>query len=404
MVGNIGRLDTQLALKLFGDWTDRIAGGELPFAQPTRPQGVERNVVISVWDWSGPHYYLHDEIATDKRNPTVNANGPIFGSPEWSTDFAPVLDPVKNTAEEIKVPVRDPKTSSSKDDPMYAASPYWGDERVWDSQTSPHNPMIDSKGRVWFTARIHGPVNSAFCQKGSDHPSAKLFPVARAGRQLAMYDPKTGKFTTVDTCFSTHHLQLDAGDRLWASSGVGGTGVGDVVGWLDTRMYDATGDEQKSQGWTALILDTKGIGKRDEDYVEPGQPVEPNKNNRIRAGFYGIAASPADGSIWGSVLGFPGAVSRIDPGSNPPATALTEIYDVPLPGYSPRGIDVDSNGVAWVPLASGHMGSFDRGKCKFPLNGPDATGKQCPEGWTLYPLPGPSFTGWRPRAARRRAI
>ncbi len=56
------------------------------------------------------------------------------------TDFAPVLDPVKNTAAAIKVPVRDPKTSSSKDDPMYAASSYWGDERIWDSQTSPHNP------------------------------------------------------------------------------------------------------------------------------------------------------------------------------------------------------------------------------------------------------------------------
>ncbi len=391
MVSNIGRLDTPRALKLFGDWTDRIAAGELPFAQPARPQGLERNIVVSIWDWSGPHYYLHDEIATDKRNPTVNANGPIFGSPEWSSDFAPVLDPIRSTASQIKVPVRDPKTPSSKDDAMYAASPYWGDQRIWDSQTSPHNPMIDSKGRIWFTARIHGPVNSAFCQKGSDHPSAKLFPVARAGRQLAMYDPKTGKFTTIDTCFSTHHLQFDANDRLWASSGVGGTGVGDVVGWLDTRMYDATGDEQKSQGWTALILDTKGIGVRDENYVEPNQPVEASKDKRIRAGFYGIAPSPADGSIWGSVLGFPGAVVRLDPGGNPPATALAEIYDVPLPGYSPRGIDVDSNGVAWVPLASGHVASFDRRKCKGPLNGPNATGKQCPEGWTFYALPGPQF-------------
>ena len=55
-------------------------------------------------------------------------------------------------------------------------------------------------------------------------------------------------------------------------------------------------------------------------------------------------------------------------------------------------IDIDGNGVGiWVPLASGHLGSFDRRKCKGPLNGPTATGKQCPEGWTLYPLPGPQF-------------
>ena len=40
-----------------------------------------------------------------------------------------------------------------------------------------------------------------------------------------------------------------------------------------------------------------------------------------------------------------------------------------------------------------HLGSFDRSKCKGPLNGPNATGKHCPEGWTLYPLPGPQLGG-----------
>ena len=47
-----------------------------------------------MWDWAGPKAYLHDEISTDKRNPRVNANGPIYGAPEESTDFVPVLDPV----------------------------------------------------------------------------------------------------------------------------------------------------------------------------------------------------------------------------------------------------------------------------------------------------------------------
>jgi hypothetical protein len=52
-------------------------------------------------------------------------------------------------------------------------------------------------------------------------------------------------------------------------------------------------------------------------------------------------------------------------------------------------MDIDRNGVVWVPLASGHMCSFDRRKCKGPLNGPNATGQHCPEGWTFYtePLP-----------------
>ena len=56
-------------------------------------------------------------------------------------------------------------------------------------------------------------------------------------------------------------------------------------------------------------------------------------------------------------------------------------------------MDVDRNGVVWAALASGHMASFDRRKCKGPLNGPKATGQHCPEGWTLYPEPLPQFKG-----------
>ena len=47
--------------------------------------------------------------------------------------------------------------------------------------------------------------------------------------------------------------------------------------------------------------------------------------------------SPVDGSIWGSCRGIPGAVVRLAPGSNPPETALAEIYNVPLPGFGVRG-------------------------------------------------------------------
>src|SRR3990170_4465116 len=89
-----------------------------------------------------------------------------------------------------------------------------------------------------------------------------------------MIDPKTMKYTFVDTCFGPHHLQFDAIDRLWTSGG-----------------------------------------------------------------------------------------------------------------------DIDKKGVVWVSLASGHLGSFDRKKCKGPLNGPKATGDHCPEGWAFYQYPGPGFQG-----------
>jgi hypothetical protein len=390
MTTNIGRLDTRRAFKLFADWTDRIAAGELPASIPMRPQGVERNVVITLWDWAGPKDYLHDEVSTDKRNPTVNANGLIFGATEESTDLFPILDPMKHKATQVKMPVRDPKTPSSKDNAT-APSPYWGDEVIWDSKTSMHNPMFDEKGRVWFTSRVRAPENPAFCKKGSEHPSAKLFPLERSNRQLSLYDPGTGKITLISTCFPTHHLVFaeDANHTLWTSAGGPQSGV---IGWLNRKMFEETGDEEKSQGWTALVLDTNGNGKPD-NYVEPNETVDPNKDKRINAALYSVAVNPVDNSIWGTSLGFPGYVLRLNPGPNPPETALAEVFEPPLPGYGPRGGDIDRNGVFWASLSSGHLASFDRRKCKGPLNGPNATGKHCPEGWTLYPFPGPQMAG-----------
>jgi hypothetical protein len=90
----------------------------------------------------------------------------------------------------------------------------------------------------------------------------------------------------------------------------------------------------------------------------------------------------------------------VTPGANPPETALSEYFEPPwndpaVPGhaYSPRGMDVDGSGVVWTSMASGHLASFDRRKCKGPLNGPTATGKHCPEGWTFYQFPGPRMRG-----------
>jgi hypothetical protein len=75
------------AYHYLGDWTDRIARGELPKAKPQRPQGEERNIVVTLRDWYSDKKYLHDLISTDRRNPTVNAYGPLYGSPEFSSDL-----------------------------------------------------------------------------------------------------------------------------------------------------------------------------------------------------------------------------------------------------------------------------------------------------------------------------
>ena len=394
MSARFDQVGRQRALAMYADWSDRIAKGELPSAAPSRPQGKERNAVVTIWDWADAKTYLHDAIASDKRHPNVNANGPIYGALEESGDYLPVLDPVHNSVSQIKLRVRDPQTPSSFATKPFAASPYWGDEAIWNSQTTVHSFSMDKQGRVWAAARVRKPQTPEWCRTGSDQLSAKLFPINQGQRGLELYEPKTKETTTIDTCFTWGHVNFDDNDVLWSSFGPTG-----VEGWFDTRIWDKTHDEKQAQGWSAFVLDYNGNGQRDA-YTEPNQPADPAKDKRIDVSFYGDSPAP-DGSVWGSVLGMPGALVRFVPGSHPPETALAEYYEVPwnnpkapVEGFSPRGMDVDSKGVVWTVLSSGHYASFDRSKCKGPLNGPTAaTGQHCPEGWKLYAFPGPNYKG-----------
>jgi hypothetical protein len=244
--------------------------------------------------------------------------------------------------------------------------------------------MFDKQGRVWLAANVRGMDNPAWCKKGSDHPSAKVFPIEKSPRQVTMLDPKTMKYSFIDTCFGTHHPQFgyDADDTLWLS------GTGPVAGWVNTKTWDETGDAQKSVGWFPFVLDLNGNGKLDE-FTDPGKP-DAGKDMRFNPGSgpYAVMPHPKDGSVWytsGVFGGVPGFL-RFDP-----KTKLSEFYAVPKEAIGLRGGDIDANGVLWGSGSAGHMVSFDRSKCKAPLNGPKATGQHCPEGFTLHKYPGPGF-------------
>jgi hypothetical protein len=396
MVDRLGRQLGGVPFKYFGDWTDRIAKGELPKEKPQRPQGVERNVVITQWEWGTEKTFLHDLISTDQRNPTVNPYGQLFGSSEYSSDNIPILDPKTHTVSFFKMSVANDSVEESFGgtfhqsalDKPFAPSPYWGDEKIWSQKGNNHNGMFDQKGRVWFAANVRGEKNPDFCKKGSDHPSAQAFPLELSQRQATMLDPKTMKYTLIDTCFGTHHPRFgyDADNTVWFS------GTGPVAGWINTRIYDETGDAVKAQGWAPWVLDTNGNGKLDE-FVEPNAPADPAKDRRVTAGSgpYSVMPNPKDGSIWYAIgtFGGPPGFLRFDP-----KTKLSEVYYIPKPGFGIRGGDIDSNGVLWGSGSSGHLMSFDRSKCKGPLNGPSATGNHCPEGWAFYKYPGPGFEGF----------
>ena len=141
MVNAIAGQFGSVPLKYFGDWTDRIAKGELPQAKPPRPAGVERNLVVTTWDWGSEKKYLHDLISTDKRNPTVNAirqalrldricERPSAGArSEDASRFAYITPP-----DGCRVcPRRSGPDMPPSAKPM-APSAYWGMEQIWDTQ------------------------------------------------------------------------------------------------------------------------------------------------------------------------------------------------------------------------------------------------------------------------------
>ena len=387
-------------LAVFADWTSRIEKGELPAETPKRPEGVERNIVISVWDWAFGRA-LHDEITTDRRNPTVNANGLVYALAP-TTGNIETLDPVTHQVAEVKLPARPGKEQMN----VY-----------------PHNPMIDSKGRVWVTdigqytlpAALTSEMRPNFCSDGNINKFAKYWPVngETRDRQLLLFDPATESSVSIPNCFGVHHLAFarDERDSLVFS------GDRDAVGWIEAKTFDETKNAEKSQGWCPLVLDTNGDGKitpdrtqwnqpqasrgAGEDITVSGEAPKPDakKDTRITGGSYGMDTSPVDNAIWLDRLSsYPTAIVRVERGNNAPETCKSEIYQPPVnkdgtyQAFLGRSVSIDSKNIAWVMFNSGHMGAFDRTKCKV-TSGPTATGDQCPEGWKLYDVPGPKMAG-----------
>ena len=427
----MGKTET---LKALADWTERMEKGELP-PVPPRPSGIERNVVSTQWDIGDDHSFMHDQISTDKNHPEVNGGGPNYAVNAGHGSLV-ILDQADNSTYSLDIPTRDtPDKVPSRFPAPNRPSFFWGNEHLWSNPpydpADPHNPMMDSKGRVWLTSKIRGNTEPSWCSDPSNK-YAEWYPRRNSARQASIYDPKTKKFQLIETCYSTHHVVIDNDpDETVYFNELSGP----VFGWIDSKVYDetlaSTHDESKAEqaavGWCEQTVDTNGDGKitRPWNVVARGADLaalygtdtagatpavgagragkgkgpaptafDPKLDSLISFSLYSVMPSPVDDSVWGVAEDFPGYLLRLQRGNNPPSTCKTQIFKVPSPGFDPRGIDVDSKGVVWTGLAAtSHLAAFDVRKCK-NLTGPmHVDGSDCPEGWTLYQTNGPKLKG-----------
>jgi hypothetical protein len=436
MYGTMTGMGKTATLKVLADWTEAIANGAVP-PTPPRPTGIERNIVSTQWDVGDDHSFMHDQISTDKQDPTINGGGPNYAVNAGHGQLV-ILDQADNSTYSLDIPTRDPKDKVPSRFPApNRPSMFWGNEHLWSNPpydpADPHNPMLDTKGRVWMTSKIRGNTEPTWCNDGSN-PYSDWYPLRGSARQASYYDPKTKQFQLIETCYSTHHLQFDNDpDQTLYFNELSGP----IFGWIDTKVYDetlaATHDEKKAEqtavGWCGQVVDTNGDGKitrpwnvvrRGADLASlyntdtagaanalgvggraggrgrggPATPFDPKLDTQLSFSLYSVIPSPVDDSVWGVAEDFPGYLVRLKRGNNPPASCQAQIFKVPAPGYDPRGVDIDTNGVVWTGLAAtSHLASFDVRKCK-DLNGPQKIdGTQCREGWTLYQTPGPKLKG-----------
>lgn len=374
------------ARKALANWADRLAKGETPKIAPPRPSGVERNLVITEWDWGTPTDGRSDNAASDTRNPRVNANGLVYGVSEM-TDTLDILDPVNNKATLIKVPSEAPSLVSVVN-ASPTESPSWG-PNVWKRSADPRSTAIDAKGRVWFASRNRdNHKQPKFCGPGSNK-FGHFYPMRESVRQLTVYDPHSKEWAFIDTCFNADHNHISDDNFIYF-------GVGSAIAWVDINTWDKTHDAEASQGWCPGIIDSNRDGKISSGWTEPEEQIDPKRDHRISFGAYSLAINRKDGSLWVSGIGRGDKrLVRIVKGSNPPETCRTEFYEPPpnqaIEVLGSGGVDSDTNGVVWLNWrASGHFSAFDRSKCK-TTNDSEATGQSCPEGWTFYRKNDPTY-------------
>ena len=382
-------------LKGFADWTDRIAAGELPFAKPQRPQGIERNVVVSVWDWGTPTMYLHDEISTDRRNPTHQRQRPAVrhaGMEHGSRAGA-------RSGQEHRDRHQDPVARSRRlrrrsTDPMFAGVGLLGRRADLGQPDQPAQSDVRRQGP--------GVVHRAHPRAEHARPSARRDPtiprqssIRSSGPDAQLVDVRpedqevhAGRHLLQHAPPAIRCARTGCGRR--AASAATATATSSAGSTSTSSTRPATSRPRRAG--RRSILDTNGNGKRDEGYAA-AQPAGRSDQGQARGrGLLRHRAEPgrrqrSGARRWASRAWSSGSI---------PAQPAGDCARGNLRGAAARLLAArhghrQQRRRVGAARERPHGAASTARKCKGPLNGPTATGKHCPEGWTLYPLPGPQI-------------
>lgn len=332
-------LDRPLMMETMANWSEKISSGVVP-PQPPRPTGDDARYILTQWYAGTPFTYAHDQSATQRHYGTVNINGPLW-SCDIGQDYYYELDIVNSRQRAWKVP-------TLVEMPAWCDQPGFCTWTVYNNPAHPHTTDIGPDGKVYAATKIM-PMNEDYCAEYQiilDNGNS-------AGYKLSVFDPVTQTWELIPTCHNYHHLSFDDENVVWGCTNTA------IVGGYDID----TGEEL--WGYYAGLIEP-GVG------TEVPAVWETNSLGDAKRGSYYVEVAP-DQAVWYSQIN-QNTVGRVYSDRDPETIDPADDWEVPFPGFGPRIIGVDSQGILWAPLGgSGHLGRLD------PNTG----------NWQLYETPGP---------------
>ena len=179
---------------------------------------------------------MHDEITTDRNNPTVNGGGPVYAVSAGHGALV-ILDPKTHRTEELEIP--DARAARKGAVALPAAEPAVVLLRRHASVVEPavqpgRSAQPDARQQG---ARVADDQDSRQPEPGvvlrSSQQVRGLVPAQAERPPGRVLRPATKQFTLVDTCYATHHLYFDtdANETVYFNEL-----CGPMVGWVDTKV------------------------------------------------------------------------------------------------------------------------------------------------------------------------